>query len=357
MKFYFSSYGKSFNNDLGCGTVVKNDDNNEWSRTINADNLFFNQGSLFAFNNDLSNVYSLKGTFHSCSYLHDIDGIAGGDDSFNNCYSANWAFAGFGRSYSKTRESGLVWKWKFPQCTDIHHMFLNCVYAVKEFKNGCFPSAIQGTSAFENTNIENFTCDLPSLQIGGGTFYLCKHLRHFDSNLGSLITGKDMFTHSKLSYVSIQNIYNKIKTMTNWKTDFADGASGNVHPSWHPFAGLQKYKLLKSGSTITYVRVFFHPHMTQWCNISIATGLIDPETNSNTTLICRADNFKDCVKWWKKNPKDVTRIMAYSTIPADWIGKLTIGYDGADSKNSTSAINDMKAKFAAKGWTVTFIKN
>lgn len=356
MKFYYSSYGKSFNNNLGCGTVVKSDDDNEWSRLINADVLFYGMSSLFALNRDLSNVYSIQGTFHSCHYLHDIEGIAGSDDSFNNCYSANWSFAGFGKGYSKTRESGLVWKWKFPQCTDIHHMFLNCVYAVKEIKNGCFPSAIYGTSAFENTNIEKFTCDLPSLQIGSGTFYMCKHLRNFDSDLGSLITGKDMFTHSKLSYDSIQNILTRIKTMTNWKSEFADGASGNVHPSGHPFAGMQKYNLLKSGSTVTYVRVFFHPYMTQWCNKSILTGLIDPVTNSNTTLICTADNFKDCVKWWRKNPKDV-RIMAYINIPADQIGKLTIGYDGADSKNSTSAINDMKAKFAAKGWTVTFIKN
>ena len=149
--------------------------------------------------------------------------------------------------------------------------------------------------------------------------------------------------------------------MTNWKNEFADGASGNVHTSeegqpTHPFEGMQKYHLVKSGSTVTYVRVFFHPYMTQWCNKSILSGVIDPVTNSNTTLICTADNFKDCVKWWRKNPKDV-RIMAYTNIPADWIGKLTIGYDGADSKNSTSAINDMKAKFAAKGWTVTFIKN
>lgn len=356
MKFYYSSYGKSFNNDLGCGTVVKSDDDNEWSKLINADVLLYNQYSLFAFNKDLSNVYSIQGTFHSCHYLHDIEGIAGDDDSFNNCYSANWSFAGFGRSYAKTRESGLVWKWKFPQCTDIHHMFLNCGYAVKDFENGCFPSAIYGRSAFENTHIEKFTCDLPSLQIGSAAFYMCKHLRHFNSDLRSLITGKDMFTHSKLSYDSIQNILSKIKTLSNWKSEFADGASGNVHPSGHPFAGMQKYNLIKSGSTVTYVRVFFHPYMTQWCNKSILTGLIDPVTNSNTSLICTADNFKDCVKWWRKNPKDV-RIMAYINIPADQIGKLTIGYDGADSKNSTSAINDMKAKFAAKGWTVTFIKN
>ena len=203
MKFYYSSYGKAFNNDLGCGTVVKSEDNNEWSKLINADVLLYNQGSLFAFNKDLSNVYSLQSTFHCCYYLHDIEGIAGSDDSFNNCYSANWSFAGFGRNYAKTRESGIVWKWKFPKCTDIHHMFLNCGYAVKEFNNGCFPNAIYGTSAFENTHIEKFTCDLPSLQIGSGAFYMCKYLRHFNSDLGSLITGKDMFTHSKLSYGSI----------------------------------------------------------------------------------------------------------------------------------------------------------
>jgi hypothetical protein len=142
MKFYYSSYGKAFNNDLGCGTVIKSDDANEWSRVINADVLLYNQGSLFAFNKDLSNVYSMQGTFHSCHYLYDIEGIAGSDDSFNNCYSANWSFAGFGRGYVKTRESGLVWKWKFPKCTDIHHMFLNCYYTVKEFKNGCFPNVI-----------------------------------------------------------------------------------------------------------------------------------------------------------------------------------------------------------------------
>jgi hypothetical protein len=87
------------------------------------------------------------------------------------------------------------------------------------------------------------------------------------------------------------------------------------------------------------------------------TGLIDPDTNTNTSLICTADNFKDCVKWWKKNTNKGTSIMSYVNIPADWIGKITIGYDGSDTKNSTSAINDMKAKFAAIGWTVTFIKN
>ena len=238
MKFYYSSYGKSSNNDLGCGTVVKSDDDNEWSRLINADVLLYNQGSLFSFNKDLSNVYSMTSAFHSCHYLHDIEWIAGRDYSFNNCYSANWSFAAFGRSYAKNRESGLVWKWKFPQCTDNHHMFLNCYYSVKEFKNGCFPNVIYGVSAFENTHIEKFTCDLPSLQVGAAAFYMCKHLRGFNSDLGSLITGKDMFTHSKLSYDSIKNIYERIKNLTNWKTEFADGVSSNVHPDTHPFAGM-----------------------------------------------------------------------------------------------------------------------
>jgi hypothetical protein len=33
MKFYYSSYGKSFNNNLGCGTVIKEDEDNpnEWA--------------------------------------------------------------------------------------------------------------------------------------------------------------------------------------------------------------------------------------------------------------------------------------------------------------------------------------
>jgi hypothetical protein len=42
-------------------------------------------------------------------------------------------------------------------------MFVNCKFAVKKFDNGCFPSAIYATSAFENTNIDTFKCDLPSL--------------------------------------------------------------------------------------------------------------------------------------------------------------------------------------------------
>jgi hypothetical protein len=103
----------------------------------------------------------------------------------------------------KKIQDGIVWKWKFPKCTTINHMFLNCVNSIKEFKNGCFPSVIYANSAFENTNIESFKCDLPFLQVGDAAFYLCRRLREFNSNLGSLITGRDMFTHSKLSYTSI----------------------------------------------------------------------------------------------------------------------------------------------------------
>jgi hypothetical protein len=56
MKFHYSSYGKSFNNELGCGTVVKNDNADELSQWINGDVLFYGLSSLFAFNKDLSNV-------------------------------------------------------------------------------------------------------------------------------------------------------------------------------------------------------------------------------------------------------------------------------------------------------------
>ena len=105
----------------------------------------------------------MAGTFHCCYYLHDIEGIAGDDDTFENCLNADWSFSGAGTSYVKKREDGLVWKWKFPNCTDIHHMFLNNKFVIKEFKNGCFPSVIYAISAFENNNIVSFKCDLPSL--------------------------------------------------------------------------------------------------------------------------------------------------------------------------------------------------
>lgn len=42
MKFYYSSYGKSFNNNLGCGTVIKEDNANEWKSLVNADILLYN---------------------------------------------------------------------------------------------------------------------------------------------------------------------------------------------------------------------------------------------------------------------------------------------------------------------------
>lgn len=358
MKFYYSSYGKSFNNNLGCGTVIKEDNTDEWTQLINADVLLYNQNSLFAFNKDLSNVYSMQGTFHCCYYLHDIENIAGTNNIFENCINANCSFAGAGASYVKKREDGLVWKWKFPKCTDIHHMFLNCKFGIKEFNNGCFPSVIYATSAFENTNIESFKCDLPSLQIGNAAFYLCKYLKDFDSNLGSLICGVDMFTHSKLSNQSIKNILSKIKNMKNWQTEFADGASGNTHPADHPFAGMQKYHLVKSGNTITNVRVFHHPYMTNWCNKAIVTGLTHPDTGAkNTSLICTRDNFKDCVKWWKVNPKNL-QIVGYNNVPVNQIAKITIGYDVNDAANTQSAINLLKEQFLNnKGWTVTFIPN
>ena len=360
MKFHYSSYGKSFNNNLGCGTVVKEDEDKgaeEWKQLINADNLLYNQNSLFAFNKDLSNVYSLQGTFHCCYYLHDIEGIAGSDNTFDNCVNANWSFAGAGASYVKKREDGLVWKWKFPNCTDIHHMFVNSKFAIKKFENGCFPNVTYAPSAFENTHIESFKCDLPSLQVGNATFYLCKYLKDFDSNLGSLICGVDMFTHSKLSNQSIKNILSKIKNMKNWKNDFADGASGNTYPNDHPFAGIQKYHLVKSGNTITYVRVFYHPYMTAWCNKSKISNITDPSGKTGQTLICTRDNFKDCVKWWKKNPKNL-QIVGYSGIPVAQIAKITIGYDANDAANTQSAINSLTSRFLnEKGWTVTFIPN
>lgn len=97
MKFYYSSYGKSFNNELGCGTVIKTDDADELSQLKNGDVLFYGLSSLFAFNKDLSNAYSLYNTFHGCYYLYDLEGIGGSNDSFDNCLCANWFFAGAGR--------------------------------------------------------------------------------------------------------------------------------------------------------------------------------------------------------------------------------------------------------------------
>lgn len=146
--------------------------------------------------------------------------------------------------------------------------------------------------------------------------------------------------------------------MKNWQTEFADGASGNTHPADHPFAGMQKYHLVKSGNTITYVRVFYHPYMTNWCNKAIVTGLTHPDTGAkNTSLICTRDNFKDCVKWWKANPKSL-QIVGYTNVPVAQIAKITIGYDANDAANTQSAINSLSAQFLNnKGWTVTFIPN
>lgn len=362
MKFYYSSYGKYSSNQLGCGAVIKIADGEDISKIISLDNMFFGMNSLYSIGGkDFSNVYSMGDTFHNCHTLNDVEGIAGKDKSFKNCLNVSWGFAGAGSSYAKTKDDGISWVYRFPVCTDISFIFLNCSYGIKEFKEEqgkeLFPSVIYGKSAFENTNISSFTCSLKSLQIGTAMFYMCKRLTTFNSDLGSLITGIDMFTNSKLSYTSISNIYNKIKDLSNWKTEFESTNTKNVHPSNHPFSGIQKYILAKSNGNVTYVRSVFHTRMDSWCNRARITNITNLSGETGQELICKSDNYKDSTEYYRKNPSLFAKFMGYSSTSVTDVGKLTIGYDGADINNTTSAINLMKTKFAAKGWTVTFVKN
>lgn len=98
--------------------------------------------------------------------------------------------------------------------------------------------------------------------------------------------------------------------------------------------------------------------MTNWCNKAIITGLTHPVSGEkNISLTCTRDNFKDCVDWWKANPKSL-QLVGYTNIPVAQIAKITIGYDANDAANTQSAVNSLTAQFLNdKGWTVTFIPN
>ena len=65
------------------------------------------------------------------------------------------------------------------------------------------------------SNLESFTSDLSSLNVGYGMFNCCYALTSFNSDLSSLTDGSYMFNYCKLDTASVQNIADNINTPTS----------------------------------------------------------------------------------------------------------------------------------------------
>ena len=201
-----------------------------------------------------------------------------------------------------------------------------------------------------NTNVTNWTADMPNLENGASMFYQTTNLTSFNSNLRKLRNGREMFRDSKLSFFSgdLSSLsYGHLMfigcPLTSWTTPMP-----KLENASQMFQGTKFTSFTADLPKVTNGNYIFHnvPTLTKFRGIlpSLSTGYV---------------MFNSC----KLDSRSVLCII--STVPTWASGDypLTIGCGCSaddDSKDayaqeigyeSFMSLNDA---FIAKGWTVTW---
>ena len=166
-----------------------------WSEGLgdleNGDMMFAFSENLASFSSDLSSLTNGSNMFAYCENLSefyaDLPNLTNGSCMFNGCNKLT-AFTS-----------------DLSSLTAGNNMFIGC------------------------SDITTFTSDLSSLTAGSSMFFHCSNLTTFTSDLSSLTNGWYMFRNCKLDIVSVKNIAETIKTVSN--SPSIDIGIGNTSPT------------------------------------------------------------------------------------------------------------------------------
>lgn len=242
-RIHYSSYGKTVDNEQGCGVVVRGDQS-EWDKLLGAEYLFMGNLAIYTFDKSIRNVYSMADTFHNVYNLEfpknmgltndkiSTDKVLNVnekvvDGEFPNCCITSWSFTRIGIHKYKTENSGCHFGIRFPKVTRISKMFYECKYTLNTIGSAdgdMFTSVREAIDAFSGCYFKSFgtdkngdnkngkyTINFENLYVASNMFDKCTNLTDLYATFPKLICGDLMFKGCKLNAASVKRLLDGLK--------------------------------------------------------------------------------------------------------------------------------------------------